>query len=192
MFWKKKHKAKDIEFEEELPLEQYSKEDINIIWEFGKPKDNIGKYKSKRLIELPYGIVKVDLVEYMKNNELEEGVKAVMECQHEDFNIKKFTIAEIIVFWKWLSKELEFIFNLETNYLSSEPEPEMLAAGINKLNEFGAIATIDQLANGDILKHAQIEKLPYLTVYQKLKLDKAKSEIQKKYTKIIEEKAKRR
>ena len=79
---------------------------------------------------------------------------------------------------------MERIQEIERTFLSGDPEPELVGAGVHKLNEFGAFATVHSLAGGDILKHKDIEALPYFQVYQTLKLNKVNNEIDKAYNKI--------
>ncbi|SHJ20622.1 hypothetical protein SAMN05443429_11237 [Cruoricaptor ignavus] len=155
---------------------------------FGKRSDSIGGFRSKPLIELPYGLVRVELPRIEDAN---DQVVAVMKSQHPAFDIEKFSGNEITYFLLWLNDEVEKIAELEERFLSSDPEPAMLAAGVQRLNEFGAYATVDSLAGGDILKHEAIMQLPYYAVYQKLKLDKVNREIEKDYHNIIAGKAKR-
>lgn len=155
---------------------------------FGKRSDSIGGFRSKPLVELPYGLVRIDLP---KIDDGLEQVQAVMQNQFPEFDIKNHSGNEIMYFLLWLGEQVGFISELEERFLSSDPEPEMLAAGVGKLNEFGAYATVDSLADGDILKHDAIMQLPYYAVYQKLKLDKVNREIEKAYQKIIAGKAKR-
>lgn len=166
--------------------------DIDLILNYAQVKDHIGGFTSKPLIKLPYGLIKVEIPEIIKAGTLEEVAEAVLKHQHETFNIKDHSEADIMPFVLWVKNQIEHIANLEAKYLQSEAEAEMVASGIHLLDEFGALTTIDSLAGGDILKHEAIKALPYFVIYQKLKLDKIQNEIKKRHEKIIIEKSKRK
>lgn len=166
--------------------------DLQRMLKYGKASDTIGEFTSKAFIELPYGLVKIRIPKLLSEGETEAAVGSIMQSQFVNFDIQNATGNEIVGFFLWVQQQMEHLAYIEKTFLSSDPEPEMLAAGIMKLNEFGEMATIDQLAKGNILEYEKIEALPYFQVYQKLKLDKAHREIEKKYSKIMADKAKRK
>ncbi|RCH53937.1 hypothetical protein DJ568_15470 [Mucilaginibacter hurinus] len=63
-----------------------------------------------------------------------------------------------------------------------------MQAGIESLDVFGALNTVDALADGDIMKWESICQMRYEKVYVKLLLNKAKAEYQEKYTDIMKSK----
>lgn len=159
----------------------------DFIVRFGKPSDEVQGYKSKPFIFLPFGVVKVQLPELLKQDP-EKAIKCILECQYNNVDISKATANETASFILWIKEQVDFINTKEAENLQSTPEPELLASGVTKLNEFGAMAIVDSLAGGDILKYDDILALPYHKVYQKMKLDKVNSDIRKKYEKIISKK----
>lgn len=188
-FWKKIDKQ---EVEKVFNPNEIATSDFQMMLKFGKASEIIGKWKSRPFIELPYGIVKKDLPNYQKQGLVLETIELILNFQFNDFKIGKASGNEIACFLLWIKDQQEFIRNIELHNLQSEPDTEMLAAGVNRLNEFGELSTIDGLANGNILNYKKIESLPYFEVYQKLKLDKTLRDINKNYEKIMTEKSKRR
>lgn len=164
---------------------------LELILKYGKASNTLGQWKSKPFIELPFGLVKIEVPNLLSNGKIQEAIEKILSIQYSDFKLNH-SQKEIIAFTLWIREQLDFIHQIETTYLHSEPEPELLASGVHRLDEFGALATIDHLAGGDLLKHKKIKVLPYFEVYQKLKLDKIQTEIKKQYEKIITEKAKRK
>lgn len=165
--------------------------DLDLILRFGKASDKIGKWKSKPLIELPFGLIKIDIPELLRKGKAEDIVIKILKHQYSDFELN-YTQGEIIAFVLWVKNQIEFINKIENAYLHSEPEPELISSGVHLLDEFGVMVTIDNLAGGDILKYDKIKALPYFEVYQKLKMDKVHNEIKNRYEKIIIEKSKRK
>jgi hypothetical protein len=189
-FWKKQKTENEvIESDVALNLQSVTAENFKRMVKYGKSSDAIGIYKSKVFIELPYGTIKKDLPALQKKDDPLETVKLILECQYDNVDLSYVEGNDILRFLLWIKQQQEFIISIEKKHLYSEPEAEMLVAGIERLNEFGEMVTIDSLANGNILEHERIESLPYYQVYQKLKLDKIHREIQKAYNKIKEEQA---
>lgn len=160
----------------------------DLILKYGKPSNTISGVTSKPFIELPYGLVKIEIPQLLSSEKIEEAINAIIKIQSKDFNIENSNPNEVTAFILWIKEQMEFIANIEKQHLSSEPEPELSASGISRLEEFGVLATIDHLAGGDLLKYKDIEAQPYYKVYQKLKLDKVQGEIKKKYEEIIRNK----
>lgn len=174
-------------------LIDWSKADhLQLILKYGKASNKIGSYTSKPFISLPYGLVKIEIPNLIKDNDFQGCIYAVLSAQFPQVDIETAEANELMAFILWIKEQLEFINHLENKYLHTEPKAELLASGIQKLDEFGALTTIDNLAGGDILKYEKIKALPYSEIYQKLKLDKVQAEIKEKYENIITEKAKRK
>ena len=171
--------------ENKFDIDNLTTKDFNRILKFGKAKNSIGKYESKKFIELPYGLVKRELPLLQKEAKFQEMVLAVLNCQFDDVNINDISGNDLMSFLLWIKSQLEFIFAIELNYLATDPDPKMVAAGLHRLSELGELPTLDQLAQGDILKYDLIEALPYFKVYEKLKLEKITGEIRKNYEEII-------
>lgn len=157
---------------------------IEYILKYGKPTDSLNGYQSKSLLYLPYGLVRITLPALQKENRHDAVIDTIMKNQHKGFKLDGASTNDKMAFYLFVKKELETIQFLERTYMSGDPEPELVAAGVANLNEFGAFASVHALAKGDILKHEAIEALPYFQVYQTLKLNKINADIEKKYIHI--------
>lgn len=189
LFWKKKKPIEiPVDDRSQIDFSTVSHKDFERMIKYGKSSDTIGPYKSKAFIELPYGIVKKDLPLLQKQGRDQEAIELLLECQFEKVDISKVSGNEYLCFLLWVKEQREFINNIEMNNLSSMPKAELMAAGIERLDEFGSYVTIDSLSSGNILNHSKVEKLPYYKVYEKLKLDKIQREIEEAYAEIIKNK----
>ena len=169
-----------------------SQEQLSLMLTYGKPNNRIGEFESKPFIELPYGLIKKDLPAYQKQELIGESIELIMQNQFPDFEIKKASGNDVIGFLLWIKEQQLFIKNIEEANLQTDPEPEKLAAGIHKLNEFGIAPTVEKIAKDWNYTPEQVEQTEYFKIYEKLKLDKVQGEINKNYQKIIEEKSKRK
>lgn len=175
---------------DDFNLNGLTAEKFDLIMKYGKASNRLGKYTSKPLIELPYGVVRKDLPALQQRDRLFDSIMLLLQCQYDKVNLKGVTANDLMSFLLWIKKQQEHIFAIEQTYLSSEPDPEMIASGVHKLNEFGVLSTIHHLSGRDILKHEAIEALPYYKVYEVMKLEKTEKDINETYRKIIETKSK--
>ena len=158
----------------------------NFVKKYGKRTNILFDVELEPLIYFSYGFVKIDLPSLLNENNIDEIIKII--CDIKDISVKKITDKEKISLTLWLIDELEAIGSLEQNYLSSQPEPELIASGIDELNVFGELNIIDSLAGGDILKWEQVKQLPYHSIFDKLRKDNIERKINKNYNKIISKK----
>lgn len=173
-----------------LGFKGISTEDLDLIKRFGIPSNSLGGYVSKSFVELPYGLIRKDLPHLQKQERHLEYITMILSCQFETVDLRGVSANDILAFMLWIRNEQEKIYKIEEIYLSAEPDPDAISAGLNRLDEFGALSTIHSLAGGDILKHPAIEALPYYKVYEVLKLEKAHREIAKNYEEIQKKKPK--
>lgn len=174
-----------------LSFDGLSADDLERVMKYGRSSDTLGGYRSQKFVELPYGIIRKDLPTLQKKALHLDYVVLILGCQHGDLDLSGVTANEIMAFMLWIKEQQDHIYKLEKAYLSSEPEAEMIAAGVHRLDEMGALSTIHSLAQGDILRHPAIEALPYYKVYEVLKLEKINRDIQKAHTKIMADKNKK-
>ena len=171
-------------------LNGLTQEKFELIMKYGKASNQLGKYTSKDFVELPYGIVRKELPTLQKKDLLYDSILLILGCQYDKVNLRGVTANEMMSFLLWIKKQQERIYKIEEHYLSSDPEPEMISAGVHKLNEMGVLSTIHHLAGKDPLKHAAIEAMPYYKIYEILKLEKIEKDINKAYQAIMEAKHK--
>lgn len=94
--------------------------------------------------------------------------------------IISFTILEFYGIISFMKAELIELSTLEIDNLADDTFDANTEAvnAKQRMTRFGVLNVIDSLAKEDILKWTEIEKLPYLTVYTKLLMDKTKNDIQ--------------
>ena len=171
--------------ENEIMLDNLSAEQFDFILKYGKPSNKVLDYEAADFVSLPYGLIKRELPTLLKQAKFYKCVELVLKHTYKDLDLSKATGNELMAFLLWIRQQLDRLSILELNYLAQDPDPKMVAAGIHKLNEMGELPTIDNLAGGDILKYEAIEALPYFRVYEKLKLNRIWSDINKNYEEII-------
>ena len=164
--------------------------DIELMFKYGKSSNIVGGFESVSFMELHYEKIKRDIVYLLKENSINEVLELIFKPQFKNFNINKVKEAEKISFIIWINEQLERVFKIEEQFLQSEPEPELIASGIDRLNEFGINPLMEKIAKDWNKTPEEIEQYPYFKIYQKIKMDKVQSEINKRYQKIIEEKSK--
>jgi len=96
---------------------------------------------------------------------------------------------ETFGYWNHVKNEIERVFERE-RVLAYEPDADQIEAGIERINKFGVFATIDVLANGNILLYHEIEAMPYHLVFAKLHLESERAKYMENKSKIIARNAK--
>jgi hypothetical protein len=130
-------------------------------------------------------------VDQIRNN-FEEGsaqaifdsIKLVLDVQ--DKEILNFTITTFYAIISKIRTNLIEVNNGEVNELLDDYQDEFLLA-INanqRMAKFGVLNIIDSLANGDVLKWKEIEKLPYMVVFTKLRMENEKNKIQREINEL--------
>lgn len=167
-------------------LSQISQDDFNFLIKNGKRSSILLNFDFESLIYLKWTTLKEVLPDLFAKNDFEQLFYLMLKdrginCFHVD--IQKIEVNQAMSFILWIIDELKTIRELESNYLRSDPDVKLLQAGINKLDQFGLMNTLDNLAKGDILKYDLIRQLPYNVVFDKQYLEVTKSEIEKKLAK---------
>lgn len=153
---------------------------VDIILEFGTRINELDGVKINSLIHLPYKFIKQDLPKLLENNDFEIIAEKIINkpiVKDKD---------KIINFALWVMDQLK-VLNENENVLQSKPEPEMIAAGIDRLERFGIYGVARSLTD-DILKVNEILELPYSDVFMALYYNKTTNDIQKNYSEIIKKK----
>lgn len=149
-------------------------------WKIGKWKQPKA-IKVRRVMECLFGEVE-QLRMLMKAATPEAVIEAVSIVTNTNIKtVNKFTIVDFYSIINSITADLISIGNMEQNELSdedSDPVFEMVRAG-ERMAKFGSLNIIDSLAGGDITKWSEIEKMPYMTVFTKLKMNKELAAINK-------------
>lgn len=170
-------------------LNQLKAVDFEILMKYSKRSNKVFSVELPMLIYFSYRFVKIDLPELLGSGNIEEILNLICKEKNIEYNQQSnITASELISFVLWLKDEVEIVQRLEQEHLSSQPDNDLIAAGIHELNELGEINVIDQLAGGDILKWELVEQLPYYKVFDKLKKNTVEAKVNKEYQKIISKK----
>lgn len=108
----------------------------------------------------------------------------------DEQSILKTDSNEFMRFMKHVKNEIEKIGKLQEQ-LHSDPKADLINAGIDELNKFGA-TTIYYSISKNPDDWDRISEIPYGKLYTKLLLDKVHGDIQEKYNEIQIEKSKRK
>jgi hypothetical protein len=154
----------------------------DFILKYAVRSNTLNGKQCKDLKLFSFKTVKIDLPELLIKGDFIGIAKKLLKVNECNDN-------ELINFVLWVKDELALINKIENANLSSPPDPDLIASGINKLNELGIVATLNGISE-DITKWNKIIKMPYIDVYYKMLLNKRISDIQKNYHKIQTEKAK--
>lgn len=122
------------------------------------------------LTHLRYKTLKRVVPELFNEEKYNEALYEILKDTKKNVTFTKVKRADNFkkyAFLLWIQDQYEVIKNLELSYLSSPPDMKLLNAGIRDLDILGDIATIDNLAAGDILKWSQIIELPYSMIFDK-------------------------
>jgi hypothetical protein len=106
-----------------------------------------------------------------------EAVQMVVDISAKA--ILNITIIEFYGIINYIKSELIEITNMEINELSDDSF-DINVEAVNakeRMGKYGVLNTIDSLAKEDILRWVEIEKLPYMTVFTKLRMDNEKAKI---------------
>lgn len=137
-----------------------------------------------RLINLNLGEVEFikrsinDDAEIPEIYQLLEGVKEV-ELMEMDI-VRFYSLLNDII------QQIEGVLKAEEEHLTPTHTNVKWEAveGSKRLSVMGVLPLVDNLANGDILKYDEIMKIPYQTVFNKLKLDTINSDLEYEMNKI--------
>lgn len=124
-------------------------------------------------------------------------IESVLECLSivTGLSISEVQEMRIIDFYGLLAKiriELEQISMMEINELSND-DFDIFLESVNaneRMGRFGVLNAINSLANDDLTKWKEIQDLPYMTVFTKLKMDNEKLNIQKEVAELQKKKNK--
>lgn len=108
-----------------------------------------------------------------------EAVGIVSELDHKVVN--SLTVIEFYGILNGITAQLIQLSDMEVNELSDDDiDPIVLEVNAaERMSRFQTLNRINSLANDDVTKWEEIEKLPYLTVFTKLMMDKERAAIRR-------------
>ncbi len=160
-------------------LKDFIKQDEDLVYEYTAHLKHLPTSpKIKRLFSKTLGEVEEIKTSYtnglgglVKSIGILQGIK---ENQVMNLNIKDF-----YGLVNGLNEQIEKLYMAEQSLQSRHENVKWIAVGGGKkMAKYGIYNTLDQLADGDILKFRQILELPYEDVFTKLKMDIEKADLQ--------------
>jgi hypothetical protein len=151
-------------------LNSISQDDFNFLIKNGKRSDKICNFDFESLIHCSWGLLKEQLPDLFSKGCFDILFYLLLKDRGVNLflnDVNNISVNDALKFILWIRDELETIKQLEQNYLVSSPNAKMVQAGIHKLDQFGLMNTLDNLAGGDILKYDEVRKLKYSVVFDK-------------------------
>lgn len=162
-------------------------EDLEFVKKYIKGTNKVFGVEFNDLTKLPYETLINDVPKLLNSGQYDEAIHLIINTTKKSINFKRVkrlknrTKLEFII---WIQREYEKIAELEKRYLYKPPKPEMVQAGINKLNILDDVPLIHSLAKGDPLKHKAIRKMPYDELFAIRLNDKIVADISESYDEI--------
>lgn len=154
-----------------------------------RESDVLSGHKAEKMDMQPYSvIVKLKkLLQQQTAQTLTQVVELVFKISREQQIFIRLT--DYFPALNYIVNGTEQIARMEMNRLSSPPRDELLASGIERMNAYGDLVTIDTLAGGDILKWSQVEAMPWRYIFTKLCMEKDRAEIQDNVDELMRSKS---
>ena len=174
-------------------IENIGNEQWDFLFKNSKRSSLLNGEEFNSLCHSSFKFVKETVPTLLKEGNFE---KLIFECFIDrkififENDIRFFDFNECIYFLFWIIDELKFWNEMEHKHLSSDPDFDMLAAGINDLNIFGDLNTTDSIAVKYGITPWEVECWSYQKVFDLQLKSKKESEFQKKYMKIVQNKNK--
>ena len=121
-------------------------EEFEFLKEYGKRKSEVNNVKID-VTQLPYTFVKLEFLSMIQQNQIKESVLKVLELlkiKSKTLNIKEINAIFVYIYDELLT-ENGVINKLENTFLSSNPDVDMIASGVNQLAPFNTHLSIKDL-----------------------------------------------
>lgn len=179
----------------EHTLSEVDKTDLSVIVKSGKRTNKIFDIEFEQLIYFTYWFVKVEVKDLLFSGKYSELILLLLKKKDKCITLEELSKQnhkELFSFILWVKDEFELINRLEIEYLSSEPDNDLINAGIKELDELGEFNTIDNLVKewSGAYTHEEIKNMPYHFIFDKLRKQTIEARFTKKYHKILADKQK--
>lgn len=160
---------------------------VNPLQHFKSGKIRKIKHGINSITELSWGEVST-LKKLIQTATIEDIAQAVQIV----YKVKDATKLDIFTFYgcaNFIAKEIQKINEVEAERFSSLPTKHDLLfkeAGGDQLSKFSEIATLDNLAGGNVLLFDQIEKQPYLLIHYLLWYRHEKDNVNSQFQEMIQ------
>lgn len=147
-------------------------------------KPTFGTRPATRLGELQFGQV-ATLKQFIQNPDFETLVEAFQMV----FDVKRSQfinapVTDFLIALGWLRESVSNLIQKEYNALKSDPDPDMQAAGVERLGVFAEMNTLIAIGQQYGKSPQEIEMWPYNMVFTLMLHNKILSEVQKNYSEI--------
>lgn len=166
-------------------------EDPVMIEKFSQRLKGIAGIEMESIVGLTYRQLKEEIPDLFARNEYERAMLIVLRTKKKRLKfakVKRVDNYSKLKFLFWIQDQYKMINQLEAQYLSLPPDPKMVAAGIDELNELGDTNIIDALAGGDILKWEAVKDLSYEMIFDKQRKSTIEALIDRRATKNAKQK----
>lgn len=134
-----------------------------------------------------WGLLKETLPDLFVKNDFQELFFLLLKDRgiHVFRNdIEKVRVKDAMSFILWIIDELGVISELERTYLRSDPDVKLVQAGINRLDQFGLMNTLDNLTDGKFWDYDKVRKSPYNVIFDKQYKSIIINDVEKKLSKL--------
>lgn len=155
---------------------------------YGKRKSDINNTEIN-ILELPYYFVKWEFADTASIDIRKATIDALnlLKLDYKSLTNNELNSIFLYLYDALLTKE-GLIYQLEQRYLSSIPDPNMIAAGQNELAPWSNLMTLFDLANEDITKMKEVSEMKYQEVLDVQAMLTKRRKIQDNYQRIISKK----
>jgi len=177
----------------DIAFQQLPEEQFQFLLKNGKRTSILLDYDFNSLVDCSYEFLKEILPDLAKKGNFEKLVWLMFAdrgIQQFTCDIERIDYNDMLSFIFWIMDERESIAKMENEYLRNEPDPDMMAAGINEMEILGDIPAIYELANKDITKMDSVKKMKYSQIFDIQLMLVIQSRIEKRLIKIKQTKAK--
>lgn len=169
-------------------------ENFDLVKKHAERTNRICGVEMDNLFGVPFWEVKQEIPKLINDGEIERAIhKVIVSEKNITFGkVKDSDNYEKAKFFFWMLDQYEVIAKLEETKLMSNPDPDLSAAGVDKLNVLESFNIIDNIAHKYSYTHAEAKELTYDTVFSIQLKEKIEREINKKLSEIKRKKRNRK
>ena len=164
-------------------------EEFEFLKEYGKRKSEVNDIKID-VTQLPYTFVKLEFLSMIQKSQIKESVLKVLELlkiKSKTLNIKEIN-AIFVYLYDELLTENGVINKLENTFLKSNPDVNMISAGVNELAPFNTHLTLIDICKSLNMSFDKVCKKPYIYVLDVQVALFKQSKVKERYQEILSKK----
>jgi hypothetical protein len=176
-------------------LSQFTESEFNVLLKNAKRVSCIFDIDFENIVYLSYETVKNVIPSMLKNADFENLIKFLLNEKGKLVTLAEingYDYVKLLSFIFWIKDEIEAVYRLESEYLSSTPDNDMVSAGIRELDSLGDFILIDNFVKqwGGHYSHKEIRQMPYHFIFDAQLSNKKQGDFNKRYSEIINKKKK--